>query len=141
MSSSKEKQRERRHLERMKCLEQGVPLQDAELAWCRVVKQRGEQLTGILIVGALVLVGGPVAATAILMALGQQMEASYLVMLVGLVWLASSVTLFWLLRHGMTALMQLNRHLPGPSTASPSAASTAEVRNGRTDTRFFESTP
>ena len=52
------KQLELAHLERLKCLERGQPLPDTELAWVATVRERGQQLTAIMIVGTIFLMGG-----------------------------------------------------------------------------------
>jgi hypothetical protein len=138
-----EKQREREHLERMKALEQGLPIPEIELAWYRIVKQRGEQLTGILIVGTVVLVGGSVGATALLLALGHHLPAVWLCLLLAVVWSATMSTLSFLLRHGFPGLMQMQRSMP-PGTVRPGATpdtlvvGEADVRSGPPDTHFID---
>ena len=85
---NKAKEQEARHQERLKCLEHGLPLPDAELAWAAVVYYRTCQLTAVLIVGSIVLIGGPVGVTAILLALGQQLPALGLILLLAIIWCA-----------------------------------------------------
>ena len=51
------KQLELAHLERLKCLERGQPLPDTELAWAATVRERGQQLTAIMIVGTIFQIG------------------------------------------------------------------------------------
>jgi hypothetical protein len=102
-------QQEWEHLERMKCLEQGLPLPDADLEWIKVVEQRGQQLTGVLIVGTICLTGAPVGLTAIILALGQQIPALGLILLLAAVWCSSAFVLLALTRHAMAGLLQLKR--------------------------------
>jgi hypothetical protein len=104
-----EKQLEWEHLERMKCLEQGLPLPDADLAWAKIVEQRGQQLTGVLIVGTIFLTGAPVGLTAIILALGRQMPALGLIALLAVVWCASAFVLLCLTRYAMAGLLHLKR--------------------------------
>jgi hypothetical protein len=104
-----EKQLEWEHLERMTCMEQGLPLPDADLAWVKVVEQRGQQLTGVLIVGTICLTGAPVGLTAIILALGQQIPALGLILLLGIVWCSSAFVLLGLIRHAMAGLLHLKR--------------------------------
>jgi hypothetical protein len=127
---SEQQRREWAHLERMKCLERGLPLPDADLAWVAVLKQRGEQLTGIMIVGTLGLTGGPVATTAILLSLGRGLPAFLQVLLLVLVWSACAGTLLFLLRHGLAALMSLRREVLAP-TARPSLTAEHFTRGPR----------
>lgn len=112
------KQLEYEHLERMKCMEQGLPLPDAELAWTKVIEQRGQQLTGVLIVGTIVLTGGPVGLTAIILALGQQLPAIGLIPLLALAWCASAFVLLCLTRHAMAGLLHLKRPRSGAAVQS-----------------------
>ncbi len=102
-------QQEWEHLERMKCLEQGLPLPDADLEWMKVVEQRGQQLTGVLIVGTIFLTGAPVGLTAIVLALGQQISEFGLILLLGIVWCSSAFVLLGLTRHAMAGLLHLKR--------------------------------
>jgi hypothetical protein len=138
-----EKQREREHLERMKCLEQGLPLPDVDLAWYRVVKQRGEQLTGILIVGTIFLAGAPVGATAILVTVGHHLPAVWVFVLLAVVWSMSLSVLYYLVRYSLTGLIQMQRSSPAspaPGRAAPDTSITTredEARNAAVDTRFF----
>jgi hypothetical protein len=108
-------QQEWEHLERMKCLEQGLPLPDADLEWIKVVEQRGQQLTGALIVGTICLTGAPVGLTAIILALGQQIPALGLILLLGIVWCSNAFVLLGLTRHAMAGLLHLKRP---PQTSS-----------------------
>jgi hypothetical protein len=112
-------QQEWEHLERMKCLEQGLPLPDAELEWIKVVEQRGQQLTGVLIVGTIALTGGPVGLTAITLALGQQIPALGLILLLATVWCSSAFVLMCLTRHAMAGLLHLKRPQSTPVTPRP----------------------
>jgi hypothetical protein len=102
-------QMEMTHKERLKCLEQGLPLPDAELAWVATVRERAQQLTGIAIVGTIVLTGGPVAVTAIILALGHELPAGGLLTLLAILWCSSAFVLLCLIRHTMAGLLHLKR--------------------------------
>jgi hypothetical protein len=105
-----EKALEHTHIERMKCLEMGFPLPDAELAWVQAVQLRGGQITAVLIVGTIALAVAPVGATAILLALGKDLFAVWaLVPMLLLIWGVNGYLLFTLLRHGMQSLGQIKR--------------------------------
>jgi hypothetical protein len=118
-------QLEMTHKERLKCLEQGLPLPDAELAWVAVVKERAGQLTFIMIMGTLVLTGGPVAVTSVILSLGHDLPAGGVLALLAVVWCASAFVLLCLTRHAMTGLLHLKR-----PTATTTTAKSSEVLNG-----------
>jgi hypothetical protein len=115
------KQLEYEHLERIKCLERGLPLPDAELAWNKVILLRNQQLTAVLIVGTLALMGAPVAVTAIILALGRDLPAGGLLLLLATIWCASAFVLLCLTRHVMAGLLYLKR-TPPAATPRPSEA-------------------
>jgi hypothetical protein len=117
------KQLEWEHLERMKCLERGLPLPDAELAWTKVVEQRGQQLTAVLIIGTIALVGAPVAVTAIILALGHNLPAVGLLLVLAVIWCASAFVLLCLARHAMAGLLHLKRPTPTELPRPPSSSS------------------
>jgi hypothetical protein len=117
------KQLEWEHLERMKCLERGLPLPDAELAWTKVVEQRGQQLTAVLIVGTIALVGAPVGVTAIILALGRDLPPVGLLLVLAVIWCASAFVLLCLTRHVMTGLLHLKRPTPTALPRPPSSSS------------------
>jgi hypothetical protein len=105
-----DKEMEMAHQERMKCLEVGFPLPDADLAWVKVVELRGSQVTAVLIVGTVALVCGPVGTSAIILALGRDLLAGWLApVLLFLVWAVCGYLLYTLFRQGMQALGQLKR--------------------------------
>jgi hypothetical protein len=115
-----DKQLELEHEERMKCLEKGFPLPDAELAWVQALQLRGSQVTAVLIVGTVALVCGAVGTTAILLALARDLFAAGLLFgLVVLVWCVSGYLLFALFRQGMQSLGQIKR--PADFVARPAA--------------------
>ncbi len=109
------KQLEYEHLERMKCLEQGLPLPDADLAWAKAADLRGGQLTAVLLIGTVVLTGGPVGVTAILLSLGRGIPELALILLLAVIWCSSAFVLLCLVRHAMTGLLHLKR--PAPTVA------------------------
>jgi hypothetical protein len=121
------KQLEYEHLERMKCMEQGLPLPDAELAWTKVIEQRGQQLTGVLIVGTIVLTGGPVGVTAVILSLGQHLPAMGLIPLLALVWCASAFVLLCLTRHAMAGLLHMKRPRSGAAPSAPAFGSALKL--------------
>jgi hypothetical protein len=112
------KQLEYEHLERMKCLERGLPLPDAELAWTKVMEQRGQQLTVVLTVGTLALMGAPVAVTAIILGVGNHLPAVGVLFLLATIWCASAFVLLCLTRHVMTGLLYMKR-APLAATSRP----------------------
>ena len=111
------KQMELTHQERLKCLEHGMPLPDAELAWVATVRERGQQLTAIMIVGTIFLTGAPVAGTAIMLSLGRELPTVGLLLLLAVVWCAPAFVLLCLARHTMAALAHLKRAMS--NTAPP----------------------
>ena len=116
-----EKEMEFAHQERMKCLEMGFPLPDAELAWVQAVQLRGGQVTAVLIVGTIALACAPVGATAILLALAKEHLGPYLLFpLILLVWAVSGYLLYTLIRSGMQTLSQIKR--PADFVVKPSQA-------------------
>jgi hypothetical protein len=120
-----EKQLEQEHQERMKCLEKGFPLPDAELAWVEAVRLRGAQVTAVFIVATVALVCGAVGATAILLALGRDLFAPWLLFpMILLVWCVSGSLLYTLFRQGMQSLGQIKRpadFVVKPPTEAPQA--------------------
>jgi hypothetical protein len=128
-------QQEWEHLERMKCLEQGLPLPDADLEWIKVVEQRGQQLTGVQIVGTICLTGAPVGLTAIILALGQQIPALGLILLLGIVWCSSAFVLLGLIRHAMAGLLHLKRPPQTLARQVPPDASGLKLVPHEEDTR------
>jgi hypothetical protein len=105
-----EKELELVHQERMKCLEKGFPLPDAELAWVEAVRLRGSQVTAVFIVATVALVCGAVGSTAILLALGRDLFGTWLLFpLLLLVWCVSGSLLYTLFRQGMQSLGQIKR--------------------------------
>jgi hypothetical protein len=104
-----EKELELVHQERMKCLEKGFPLPDAELAWVEAVRLRGSQVTAVFIVATVALVCGAVGSTAILLALGRDLFGAWLFPLLLLVWCVSGSLLYTLFRQGMQSLGQIKR--------------------------------
>jgi energy-converting hydrogenase Eha subunit E len=119
------KQLEWEHLERMKCLERGLPLPDAELAWTKVVEQRGQQLTAVLIIGTIALVSAPVGMTTIILIFGRDLPAVGVLLVLAVIWCASAFVLLCLARHAMAGLLHLKRPtpaaLPRPPTSSGDA--------------------
>jgi hypothetical protein len=115
-------QMEMTHKERLKCLEQGMPLPDAELAWIATVRERAQQLTAITIVGTLALTGGPIGVTAIILALGRDLPAGGLFALLAVVWCASAFVLLALTRHTMAGLLHLKRPTTTPTPPKPTEA-------------------
>jgi hypothetical protein len=121
------KQLEWEHLERMKCLEQGLPLPDAEVAWTKVVEQRGQQLTAVLIVGTIALMGAPLGLTAILLALGHNLPAGGLLLVLAVIWCAAAFLQLSLTRHVMAGLLHLKRPTP-TSARRPQSPPTDSLR-------------
>jgi hypothetical protein len=118
-----EKELDMVHQERMKCLEQGFPLPDAELAWVEAVRLRGSQVTAVLIVGTVALVCGAVGSTAILLALARDLFGAWLFPLILLVWGVCGYLLLTLFRQGMQSLGQIKR--PADFVARPPAEAPA----------------
>src|SRR5262245_19458236 len=119
-----EKELELVHQERMKCLERGFPLPDAELAWVEAVRLRGSEVTAVLIVRTGALVCGAVGSTAILLALARDLFVAWLLFgLVFLVWYVSGYLLSTLFRQGMQSLGQIKR--PADFVARPTAEAPA----------------
>ena len=104
-----DKEIELAHQERMKCLEMGFPLPDAELAWVQAVQLRGGQVTAVMIVGLIALACAPVGATAILLALAKDWPIWFIPPLLFLIWIVCGWLLFSLIRGGMQTLNQIRR--------------------------------
>jgi hypothetical protein len=121
-------QLEWQHLERMKCLEKGLPLPDAELARETVNEQRSNQLTLIMIVGTLCLTGAPVAATAIILAQGQTLPAVCVVVVLVAIWCACALVLGLLAQHVMGALTQIMRATPDGASPGIGSPKTADLK-------------
>jgi hypothetical protein len=128
-----DKQLEYEHQERMKCLESGFPLPDADLAWVEAVKLRGGQVTAVLIVGTIALACAPVGATAILLALVKDAPAWLIPATLVLMWSVCGYLLFTLFRSGMQTLAQVKR--PADFAAKPVPAQAVPAKpNGAKST-------
>jgi hypothetical protein len=126
-----EKEIDLAHQERMKCLEAGFPLPDADLAWVKVVELRGSQVTAILIVGTVSLVCGPVGTSAIILALGKELLAGWLTpAMLFLVWAVCGYLLYTLFRQGMQTLGQLKR--PADFVVKPPPTNGLKLHKGET---------
>jgi hypothetical protein len=104
-----EKKLDHQHLERMKCLEQGLPLPDAELAWVEATRLRGGQVTAVMIIGTIGLMAAPVGTTAILFALGTRLVGASVILplLTVLIWSVCGSVLYTLFQNGMRALSRI----------------------------------
>jgi hypothetical protein len=118
-----DKELEYEHQERMKCLEMGFPLPDAELAWVEAVRLRGGQVTAVLIVGTVALACAPVGATAILLALIKDAPVWLMPAILVFMWSVCGYLLFTLFRAGMQSLGQIKR--PADFVVKPSQVQTA----------------
>jgi hypothetical protein len=123
-----DKQVEYEHQERMKCLEMGFPLPDAELAWVQAVQLRGGQVTAVLIVGTIALACAPVGATAILLALVKDAPAWLIPAILVFMWGVCGYLLLTLFRSGMQILSQVKR--PAEFVVKPSQVQGAAPANG-----------
>ncbi len=104
-----EKEIEYVHQERMKCLEMGFPLPDAELAWVEAVRLRGGQVTAVLIVGTVALACAPVGGTAILLSLVKDAPVWMMPAILFFMWSVCGYLLYTLFRSGMQTLSQIRR--------------------------------
>ncbi len=123
-----DKQLEYEHEERMKCLESGFPLPDADLAWVEAVKLRGGQVTAVLIVGTIALACAPVGATAILLALVKDVPPWLIPAILVFMWSVCGYLLFTLFRSVMQTLAQVKR--PADFVAKPAPAAKPAATNG-----------
>jgi hypothetical protein len=115
-----DKQLEYEHQERMKCLEMGFPLPDAELAWTQAVQLRGGQVTAVLIVGTIALACAPVGATAILLALVKDAPVWLIPAILAFMWSVCGYLLYTLFRSGMRTLSEIKR--PADFVVKPAQA-------------------
>jgi hypothetical protein len=123
-----DKEMELVHQERMKCLEMGFPLPDADLAWVEAVKLRGGQVTAVMIVGTIALACAPVGATAILLALVKDAPAWLMPAILGFMWSVCGYLLLTLFRSGMQTLSQIKR--PPDFVVKPSQTPAPAQTNG-----------
>ena len=99
------------HLERMKCLEMGFPLPDAELAGVEAVRLRGGQVTAVLIVGTAAAGEPPRSARrrSCCASLVKDAPAWLMPAILVFMWSVCGYLLFTLIRGGMQALSQIRR--------------------------------